>query len=461
MRRRWRLEIGSEGNIVAPAGETFLLAGVRTVGMGVFNARHDFGHVRIAFKNVVVDAQIESLHAVGCAGIGGILRVALFPFHGVAACRHLVAGHPLPVGSEFIGRHDSDAEDIFRPGFHADDVESGHDLRHQGEIPLGAFPGEGHHIPGSRALILGLEAVVVPLVVGLILGVVPPLGEVVGIVQPQAAFLQEYIVGRVIAQRSCHKAVVLGIEGGFNAVVEAARSRAAVAVQPDACRPAELVLLAGIVHLEPVIGFRTELVDQHGTLNGQDGGGGRAVFPRDAGLDLADGVGDRAALVLQVQLIEGIGQAGSIPGVGFRVVAFQTVHAADVPDVGELEVVQELHVEAGAEAAPFVVEPAAVAFLFPHHAAFAVRIDPVQAVLHAQGNVEFLNVGVFIVPLGIKPFEAVAEPFAGGETAAGRQGASGGSRGRRRIGQAGGSEGQDPDDGESVGFHVVLWLVCL
>ena len=421
--------------------------------MGVFDARHDLGHVRIAFEDVVVDAQIEGLHAVGSAGIGGVLRVALFPLHGVAACRHLVADHAFPVRREFVGGHDGHAEDVFSAGFHADDVEPGHDFRHQGEVALGAFPGQGHHVLGARALVLGLEAVVVQGVVCLVLGVVAPFGEVVGIVQPQAAFLEEHVVGSVVAQGAGNEAVVLGVEGGFNAVVEAARPGAAVAVQPDACRPADLVVLVGIIHLETVVGFRTELVDQHGTFDGEDGGGGGAVFTGDARLDFADGVGDGAALVFQVQFIEGIGQVGSVPAVFRRIIAFEAVHAADVPDVVELEVFQELHVESGTEAAPFIVEAASVAFLFTHHAAFAVRVDPVHAVLHAQGDVEFLNVGILVVPFGIEPFEAVAEPLAGGEAVAGQQDVPGGGLGRRRVGKGGGSEGHDADDGEGIGFH--------
>lgn len=456
------LEVGAERDVVAPAGEAFLPAGVRAVGMGVFNARHDLGHVRVAFENVVVDAQVQGLHAVGRAGIRGVLRVALFPLHGVAARRHLVAEHAFPVGRELVGRHDSHAEHVFSPGLHADDVEPCHHFRHQGEIPLGAFPGQGHHVPGSGALVLGLEAVVVQFVVRLVPGVVSPLGEVVGVIQPQAALLEENVIGRVIAQRAGDKAIVLGIEGGFNAVVETAGARAPVAVHPDARRPADLVLLVGIIHLEPVVGFRTELVDQHGAFNGQDGGGGGAVFPGDARLHLAEGVGDGAALVFQIQFIQGIGQVGGVPAVGIRIVAFQTVHAADVPDVVEFEIFQEFHVEPGAEAAPFVVEAASVAFLFPHHAPFAVRVNPVQSVLHAQGDVEFLDVGVFVIPFGIEPLEAVAEPLAGGKTVARQQNVPGGGRGRRRAGKGGGSESHDADDGESIGLHLFSMVgVCL
>ena len=430
--------------------------------MSVFNARHDLGHVRVAFENVIVDAQVQGLHAVGRAGIGGVLRVALFPLHGVAARRHLVADHAFPVGGEFVGRHDGHAEDVFSPCLHADDVEAGHDFRHQGEIPLGAFPGQGHHILGAGSLVLGLEAVAGQLFISLVLGVIPPLGEVVGVIQPQAALFQENIVGRIIAQRSGDEAVVLGVEGGFNAVVERAGTGAPVAVHPDARGPAELVILVGIVHLEPVIGFRAELVDQHGAFNGQDGGGGGAVFPGDARLHFADSVGDGASLVFQIQFIQGVGQVGGIPAVGFRVIAFQPVHAADIPDVVELEVFQELHVEAGAEAAPFVVKAASVAFLFTHHAPFAIRVNPVQSVLHAQGNVELLDVGILVVPFRIEPLETVTEPFAGGKTVAGQQDVSGGGRGRRGGGKGGGSESHDADDGESIGLHLFSMVgVCL
>ena len=280
-----------------------------------------------------------------------------------------------------------------------------------------------------------------------------------GVIQPQAAFFQENVVGRIIAERAGDEAVVPGVEGGFNAVVERAGSGSSVAVHPDARRPAELVILVGIVHLEPVVGFRAELVDQHGAFNGQDGGGGGAVFPGDARLHFADGVGDGASLVFQIQFIQGVGQVGGVPGVGFRVVAFQTVHAADVPDVVELEVFQELHVEAGAKAAPFVVEAAAVAFLFTHHAPFAVRVNPVQSVLHAQGNVEFLDVGILVIPFRIEPLETFAEPFAGGKAVAGQQNVSGGRRGG---GKGGGSESHDADDGESIGFHLFSMVgVCL
>lgn len=55
------LEVGAEGDVVAPSGKAFLPAGVRAVGMGVFDARHDLGHVRAAFENVVIDAQVQGL----------------------------------------------------------------------------------------------------------------------------------------------------------------------------------------------------------------------------------------------------------------------------------------------------------------------------------------------------------------------------------------------------------------
>ncbi len=418
--------------------------------MGVFDARHDLGHVRAAFENVVVDAQVQGLHAVGGAGISGVLRIAFFPFYGVVARRHLVADHSFPVGGELVGRHDGHAEDVFSSRLHADDVEAGHDFGHQGEIPLGAFPCQGYHVPGSGALVFGFEAVAGQFFIRLVLGVVPPLGEIVGVIQPQTAFLQENAVGRVIAQRAGDEAVVPGVESGFNAVVGRAGPGASVAVQPDACGPAEFVLFVGIVHLESVIGFRAELVDQHGTFHGQNGGGGRSVFPGDARLYFADGIGDGASVVFQIQFVKGAGLVGGVPCVGFRIVAFQAVHAADVPDVVEFEVIQELHVEPGAEAAPFIVEAAAVAFLFAHHAVFAVRVNPVQAVLHAEGNVEFLDVGIFMIPFRVEPLETVAEPFAGGKAAAGRQSVS--CRGRGR-GKGGGSESHDADDGESIGLH--------
>lgn len=456
------LEVGAERDVIAPAGEAFLLAGVRAVGMGVFDARHDLGHVRIAFENVIVDAQVQRLHAVGRAGIGGVLRVAFFPLHRIAARRHLVAEHAFPVGRELVGRHDGHAEHVFSPGLHADDVEPGHHFRHQGKIPLGAFPGQGHHVLGSGALVLGLEAVVMQLVVRLVPGVVSPFGEVMCVIQPQTALLQENVVGRVIAQRAGDKAVVLGIEGGLNAVVERSGARASVAVHPDPRGPAQRILLVGIVHLEPVVGLRAELVDQHGALNGQDGGGGGAVFSGNARLHFADSVGDGAALVFQIQFIQGISQVGGVPGVGLCVIAFQTVHAADVPDVVEFEVLQELHVESGAETAPLVVKAASVAFLFTHHAPFAVRVNPVHAVLHAQGNVELLDVGILVIPFRIEPLEPVAKPFAGGKTVAGRQDASGGCRGGRGGGKGGGSESHDADDGESIGLHLFSMVgMCL
>ena len=419
--------------------------------MGVFDARHDLGHVRAAFENVVVDAQVQGLHAVGSSGISGVLRIALFPFYGVAARRHLVADHSFPVGGELVGRHDGHAEDVFSPRFHADDVEAGHDFGHQGEVPLGTFPGQGYHVPGSGTLVFGFKAVTGQFFIRLVLGVVPPLGEIVGVIQPQTAFLQENVVRRVIAQRAGDEAVVPGIESGFNAVVERAGSGAPVAVQPDACCPAELILFVGIVHLESVIGFRAELVDQHGAFDSQNGGGGCSVFPGDARLYFADGIGDGASLVFQIQFVKGVGQVGGVPCVGFCIVAFQAVHAADVPDVVELEVVQKLHVEPGAEAAPFIVEAAAVAFLFSHDAAFAVRVNPVQSVLHAEGNVEFLDVGILVVPFRVEPLETVAEPFAGGKVVAGRQGVSGRGSG---SGKGGGSESHEADDGESIGLHL-------
>ena len=45
-----------------------------------------------------------------------------------------------------------------------------------------------------------------------------------------------------------------------------------------------------------------------------------------------------------------------------------------------------------------MTEDEMVVCLFTHDAAFAVRINPVQAVLHAEGNVEFLDVRILMVP---------------------------------------------------------------
>ena len=291
---------------------------------------------------------------------------------------------------ELVARQYGEAENVLRTGalllVEPDGVEPGEGLGHHAQVAVLAVQGQGHHVAGTRAVVV--EELIL-------------LGEAVHVVEVQAV-----LVIQLVADGGAEGGVVLAVEGGLHphALVQA--------VEPDTGLPTEGGLAVGILeaHTPGLLGL--QLVDQQGALEGQDVRAARAVLAHEGGLELTERERHGVDLHLGVQLIELRAARGAVPAaVGVGIAGVQAAH---VPVGQQLDVVEDLGLVAQTEAAPLIVAAAAVAVGAALHAVTAAGgVQRADLVLSPQVQLHLLHVGVeHVVALRAHQHQAFGCPLA-------------------------------------------------